>query len=123
MQLDNATTHCKSLNANQILPRSREESNDLISALLSLNLYSENSEILVSIGIYKTTEGEWRDFAGQFISYFNWLPDQVDYLSESLNYAGFRINTIKNSVGWAKYSGTNELNVVCTKIAGHGKRF
>ena len=123
IQLKEATSYCKLFNANQILPRSRQESNDLIAALSSLDLDSQNNETLVSIDIYKTKEGEWHDSAGQPISYFNWLPDQLDYLSENLNYAGFRINGINESVGWAKLSGTNELNVVCTQRAGHGKSF
>ena len=123
MKLNDATTHCESLNANQVLPRSRQESDDLTSALLSLNLDLEKADILVSIDIHKTKEGEWHDSAGQPISYFNWLPDQLDDLSENLNYAGFRINGINESVGWAKFSDTNKLNVVCTKKAGHGKKF
>ena len=123
IQLSNATSHCQSLNASQILPRSRQETDDLVSALLSLNLDSENADMLISIDIYKTKEGEWHDSAGQPISYFNWFPDQLDYRFENLNYAGFRINGINESVGWAKFNGTNELTVVCTKRAGHGKRF
>ena len=122
-QLNDATTHCKSLNADQILPRSRQKSDDLLSALLSLNLDSKNADILVSIDAYETKEGEWHDSLGQPISYFNWLPDQLDYLSVNLNYAGFRINGVNKTVGWAKFSGINELNVICTKIASHGKRF
>ena len=121
MQLTNATTHCKSLNANQILPRSREESDDLNSALLSLNLDSETADVLVSIGIYKTIKGEWHDSAGQRLSYFNWLPDQPEDLSGTKNYAGLRINGVYENVGWKDYSGTYKLNVVCTKPAGHGK--
>ena len=123
IQLNYANTHCQSLNANQVLPRSRQESDDLISALLPLNLHSENASIVISIDIHKTKEGKWHDSAGQPISYFNWLPDQLDSSSENLNYAGFRINGINESIGWAKYGSTNELNVVCTKRAAHGKRF
>ena len=123
IQLSNATSHCQSLHASQILPRNRQESDDLVSALLSLNLDSENADILISLDIYKTKEGEWHDSAGQLISYYNWLPDQIDYLTENLNYAGLRINGINKSVGWAKFSGTSELNVVCTKKAVDGKKF
>ena len=123
IQLNDATTHCKSLNANQILPRSRQESDDLISALLSLDLDLQNSGMLVSIDMYKTKEGVWYDSAGQPVSYFNWLPNQPDYLSENQNYAGFWINKINETDGWAEYSGHNELNVVCTKPVGHGKSF
>ena len=79
--------------------------------------------MLISLDIHKTKEGEWHDSAGQPISYFNWLPDQLDSINEYLNYAGVRINGTSESVGWAKFSGTNELNVVCTKRAGHGKKF
>ena len=123
IQLSNATSHCQSLNASQILPRNGQETDDLVSALISLNLDSEIADMLISIDIYKTKEGEWHDSAGQLISYYNWLPDQIDYLTENLNYAGLRINGVNKSVGWAKFSGTNELNVVCTKKAGHGKKF
>ena len=122
IQLSNATSHCQSLNASQILPRNRQESDDLVSALLSMNLSSDSGKTFVSIGIHKTKE-IWNDIVGQPISYFNWLPDQIDYLTENLNYAGLRINGINKSGGWAKFSGTNELNVVCTKKTGHGKKF
>ena len=123
IQLKDATNHCKSLNADQILPRSRQESDDLLSALLSLNLDSKSTDILVSIGIHKTKEGEWHNSAGLPISYFNWSPDQLDSINENLNYAGFRISVANESVWWTKYSSINELNVVCTKRASHGKRF
>ena len=98
IQLSNATSHCQSLNASQILPRNRQESDDLVSALLSLNLDSENADILISLDIYKTKEGEWHDSAGQPISYYNWLPDQLDSINENLNYAGFWIKD--DLVGW-----------------------
>ena len=123
VQLSQATSYCQSLNVSQILPRNRKESDDLVSALLSLNLDSENADILISLDIYKTKEGEWHDSAGQPIAYFNWLLDQLEYFSDNLNYAGLRINRTNESAGWAKYNSTNELNVVCTKRAGHGKRF
>ena len=133
LQLNDAATHCESLNANQILPKSRQESDDLVSALLSLNLKSENTDILVSLDIHKTKKGEWHDSAGQPISYFNWLLPQGEYVTKGeyvdltsekySNYAGFRFNEIKENIGWAKFNGTNELNVVCTKRAGHGERF
>ena len=122
IQLNDATTHCKSLKASQVLPRSRQESDDLTSALLSLNLDLEKADILVSIDIHKTKEGEWHNSAGLPISYFNWSPDQLDSINENLNYAGFRISVAKESVWWAKFNGTNELSVVCMKRAGHGKR-
>ena len=123
IQLSNATSHCQSLHASQILPRNRQESDDLVSALLSMNLSSDSGKTFVSIGIHKT-KGIWNDTVGQRISYFNWLPGEPDFLSENLNYAGFRINNgINESIGWAKYGSTNELNVVCTKRAAHGKRF
>ena len=53
LELTKATSYCQSLNASQILPRSRQESDDFVSALLSLDLASENGNTLVSIGIYK----------------------------------------------------------------------
>ena len=117
IQLNDATSHCQSVNANQILPRSRQESDDLVSALLSLDLAQEYG---VSIGIYRTTEG-WRDSAGQLISYFNWLLDEPGNLDENRNYAGFRVDGVNESAGWADYSNNDELNVVCAKKAGHGK--
>ena len=122
IQLSNATSHCQSLNASQILPRNRQESDDLVSALLSMNLSSDSGKTFVSIGIHKT-KGIWNDIVGQPISYSNWLPDQLDSIYENLKYAGFRINATNESVGWAKFNGTNELNVVCTKRVGQGKRF
>ena len=122
IQLSNATSHCQSLDASQILPRNRQESDDLVSALLSMNLSSDSGKTFVSIGIHKT-KGIWNDIVGQPISYFNWLPDQLDSIYENLKYAGFRINATNESVGWAKFNGTNELNVVCTKRVGQGKRF
>ena len=121
IQLKEANSYCQFLNASQILPRNRQESDDLVSALLSLDLGSENNDILVSIDMYKTKEGIWYDFAGQRIPYFNWLPDEPNDLSIKLNYAGLQINRVNESFGWAEHSGTDELNVVCTKTAGHGK--
>ena len=120
IQLSNATSHCQSLNASQILPRNRQESDDLVSALLSMNLSSDSGKTFVSIGIHKT-KGIWNDIVGQRISYFNWLPGEPDFLSENLNYAGFRIDEGNESARWADYSGSDKLNVVCTKIAGQGK--
>ena len=116
IQLNDATTHCQSLNADQVLPRSRQETDDLVSALLSLDL----GNIPISIGIYKTNKGDWYDSAGQLISYFNWLPNEPDNFGGNQTYAGFRID-INGSSRWADYSSTDELNVVCTKKAGHGK--
>ena len=60
-QLKEANTQCQSFNANQILPRSRQESDNLFSALLSLDLDSENGNTIVSIGIHKTKEEQWRE--------------------------------------------------------------
>ena len=120
IQLSNATSHCQSLNASQILPRNRQESDDLVSALLSMNLSSDSGKTFVSIGIHKT-KGIWNDIVGQRISYSNWLPGEPDFLSENLNYAGFRIDEGNESARWADYSGSDKLNVVCTKIAGQGK--
>ena len=120
IQLSNATSHCQSLNASQILPRNRQESDDLVSALLSMNLSSDSGKTFVSIGIHKT-KGIWNDTVGQPISYSNWLPGEPDWLSENLNYAGFRIDEGNESARWADYSGSDKLNVVCTKIAGQGK--
>ena len=122
IQLSNATSHCQSLNASQILPRNRQESDDLVSALLSMNLSSDSGKTFVSIGIHKT-KGIWNDTVGQRISYFNWLPGEPDFLSENLNYAGFRIDEGNESARWADYSGSDKLNVVCTKIAGQGKNW
>ena len=120
IQLSNATSHCQLLNASQILPRNRQESDDLVSALLSMNLSSDSGKTFVSIGIHKT-KGIWNDIVGQRISYSNWLPGEPDFLSENLNYAGFRIDEGNESARWADYSGSDKLNVVCTKIAGQGK--
>ena len=120
IQLSNATSHCQSLNASQILPRNRQESDDLVSALLSMNLSSDSGKTFVSIGIHKT-KGIWNDIVGQRISYFNWLPGEPGFISENLNYAGFRIDEGNESARWADYSGSDKLNVVCTKIAGQGK--
>ena len=123
MKLIDATAHCKSLNANQILPRSRQESDDLVAALLSLDLDSEDGKTLVSIGIYKSKEGEWFDSEDQLISYFNWLPGQPDDLSGSKNYAGFRIDGINETVRWDEYNGNDELNIICTKTVSYGKNY
>ena len=120
IQLSNATSHCQSLHASQILPRNRQESDDLVSALLSMNLSSDSGKTFVSIGIHKT-KGIWNDIVGQPISYSYWLPGEPDWLSENLNYAGFRIDEGNESARWADYSGSDKLNVVCTKIAGQGK--
>ena len=68
IQLSNATSHCQSLNASQILPRNRQESDDLVSALLSMNLFSDSGKTLVSIGIHKI-KGIWYDIVDQPISY------------------------------------------------------
>ena len=125
MELNNATSHCQSLNASQILPRNRKESDDLASALLSLDLSLEDGKILVSIGIHKTKEGEWLDSAGQLSTgyHFNWLPNKPDNLGGNQSYAGFRVDGINTTARWDTYNGTDELNVVCTKTAGHGKDY
>ena len=120
-QLNDAMSHCQSLNSSQILPKSKQESDDLVSALLSLNLDSEKGNILVSIDIYKTREGLWYDSEGQFISYFNWLPDEPDDLGGNKNYAGFRIGGVNETAKWVGFSSTDTLNVICTKRAGQGK--
>ena len=121
MQMIEATSRCQSLNASQILPKSRHESDDLASALLSLDLDSVNGKMLVSIDIHKTNEGFWYDSTGQLISYFNWAPDEPDDLGGNNNYAGFRIGGVNETARWADYRSTDQLNVVCTKIAGQGK--
>ena len=87
-----------------------------------MNLSSDSGKTFVSIGIHKT-KGIWNDTVGQRISYFNWLPGEPDFLSENLNYAGFRIDEGNESARWADYSGSDKLNVVCTKIAGQGKNW
>ena len=120
IQLNNATSHCQSFNADQIIPRDRQESDDLVSALLSLKLSPEGGETLVSIGIHETKLG-WYDSAGQRVSYSNWLPDEPDNPDGYQNYAALRIDKPNDSVGWADYTGTYQLNVVCSKTAGHGK--
>ena len=119
-QLKDANSKCQSLNANQILPRSRQESDDLVPALLSLGLASEDGNILVSIGVYMSNEG-WRNSTGQLISYFNWLPDEPENVGGNQDYAGFQINGVNGTAGWASYSGAAELNVICTKKAGQGE--
>ena len=116
-----ASSYCQLLNARQILPRSRQESNDLVSALLSMNLSSAGGKMLVSIGIHNSTEG-WHDSAGKLVSYFNWLPDEPDDLSGKQNYAGLLIDSTNDSAGWADFSSTDELTVICTKTAGQGKK-
>ena len=121
MKLNDATTHCESFNAKQILPRSTQDTDDLLSALLSLNLYSDIDNTLVSIGIYKTEEGDWHDSSGQPISYFNWLPDEPDDLAGKRIYAGLRIDKAQMSARWADYSSIDELNVVCTKRPRQGQ--
>ena len=121
VQLNKATAYCRSLDSSQILPRNEQESYDFISALLSLDIVSESGEIVVSIGIYKTKEGEWYDSADQPISYFNWLPDEPDNFGGNQNFAGFRIDKVNHTSRWTDYSDSKELNVVCTKTAGHGK--
>ena len=122
VKLSDATSHCQSLNASQILPRSKQENDDLVSALLSLDLVpSENDEILVSIGMYKKNEGKWYDSADQLIFYFNWLPDEPDDIGSTQNYAGYSIIRVNETAGWVDYSGSNVLNVVCTNTAGQGK--
>ena len=138
VQLSEATSYCQSLNASQILPRNKKESDDLVSALLSLDLSSKDGETLVSIGIYKKNVVQWFDSEGQLLIFANWLPNKPDnpkknwlltgsHSHESLNtiqknYAGFRLDGAANETGrWADYVGTDELNVVCTKTASHGK--
>ena len=123
-QLNEASSKCQSLDASQIVPRNRQETDDLVSALLSLNLDSDNGNTWVSIGIQNTTkEGGWRDFTGQLLSYFNWLPNEPDNLGGDQSYAGFRIDGLNGIVGWADYSGVIKLNVVCTKRGqSKGKR-
>ena len=119
-QLKEANSYCHLLNARQILPRSKQESDDLVPALLSMNLVSEGGKTVVSIDIYNSTEG-WYDSAGQLVSYFNWLQNEPDDLSGKQNYAGLLIDETNKSIGWADYSSTNELNVVCMKPTGNGK--
>ena len=121
VQLSKATSSCQSLDANQILPRSKQESDNLVSALLSLNLSSKDGNTLVSIGMFKTKEG-WFDFEGQPITFFYWLPNEPEESkTNKKNYAGFRIDGVNEDSRWDDYIGTDELNVVCTKTASHGK--
>ena len=122
IQLKDATSHCQSLNSSEISPRSKQESDDLVLALQSLNLASKDGKTRnVSIGIYKTNEGLWYDSSGQPITYFNWLPNEPDNLDRSQSYAGLSIDIVHGSAGWADYSGSDKLNVVCTKRVGSGK--
>ena len=86
-----------------------------------MNLSSAGGKMLVSIGIHNSTEG-WHDSAGQLVSYFNWLPDEPDDLSGKQNYAGLLIDSTNDSAGWADFSSTDELTVICTKTAGQGKK-
>ena len=116
LQLVDATSHCHSLNASQILPRSKRESDDLVPALLSLGLISENGKTLVSVGIQNTTEeGGWHDSSGQLISYFNWLPNEPDNDGGNQSYAGFQINGVDGNIGWADFRSVYVMNVVCAK--------
>ena len=121
LKLDDTSSYCQSINASQVLPRSKQESDDLVQALLSLDLVSENGETLVSLGIYRTRIGEWFDSTGQLISYFNWLPYRPADLSGNSNCAALRINEVNGISGWDEFSGTDKLNAVCTKTAGYGK--
>ena len=125
LQLKEAKSYCNFFNSSQVLPRSRQESNDLVSALLSLDLSLEDGKVLVSIGIHKTMEGEWLDSAGQLSTgyHFNWLPNKPDNLGGNQSYAGFRVDGLDTTARWDTYNGTDELNVVCTKTAGHGKDY
>ena len=102
------------------MPRSRQESDDLILALLSLDLVSENGKTLVSIGIYSTKEGGWYDSESQLISYFDWLPNEP-HLGGNQNHAGLRIDRASGTAGWAGHSGADELNVVCMKGERQGR--
>ena len=92
----------------------------MVSALLSLDLASENGKTLVSIGIYTTDKGGWFDSAGQLISYFDWLPNEPDNLGGNQSYAGLRINKTSGTSGWADYSGSDKLNLVCMKPRSQG---
>ena len=131
MQLNEANSYCQSLNANQILPRTIHESDDLVSALLSLDLASEDGKTLVSIGISMSKNGQWHDSTGQLVTYFNWLPDKPDSRWNSTikefemkidqNYAGFRIDGVNDTGKWSDYNKTDQLNVVCKTTAGNGK--
>ena len=121
IQLNDASSHCQSLYASQILPRSRQESDDFVSALLSLDLTSQNGKKLVSVDIHKSKEGKWYDSAGKLVTFFNWLPHQPENLGGNKTYAGFPIDGGNETSKWSDYKGTDELNVVCTKTAGHGK--
>ena len=90
--------------------------------MLSLDLASESENKLVSIGIQNTTkEGGWYDSEGQLVSYFDWLPNEPDNLGGKQNHAGMRIDRASGTAGWADYSGSEELNVVCTKRRSQGK--
>ena len=93
----------------------------MVSALLSLNLASEEGKTLVSIGIYKTDKGEWHNSTGQDITYFNWLEGEPDDLVGNYNYAGFPIGGVNGSAKWTDYRGSDMLNVICTKTVGQGK--
>ena len=92
----------------------------MASALLSLDLASENGKTLVSVGIYTTEKGGWFDSAGRLISYFDWLPNEP-ILGGNQTHAGLRIDKASGNAGWAGYSATDELNVVCTKGQSKGK--
>ena len=111
IQLNNATSYCQSLNADQTLPSTKKESDDLVSALLSLDLSSENDKTLVSNWLLNELESAHRNYTG--------------YETETVkgNYAGFRIDTVNRNAEWADYSGSDELSIVCTKRVGHGKNY
>ena len=120
-QLNDASSKCQSLNASQVLPRSRRESDDLGLVLLSLDLPSEDGNALISLGIQnKTKEGGWYDSAGQLVSYFDWLPNEPDNLGGNQSYAGLRINKTSGTSGWADFSGSDKLNLVCMKPRSQG---
>ena len=119
-QLNDANFTCQSLNASQILPRSKQEFDDLVPALLSLDLDSKDRNTVVSIGMYKANDGGWRTFANQSVTYFNWLPNEPDLVGNQ-NYSGLWIERASGTAGWADHSGSDELNVVCMKGRSQGE--
>ena len=120
VQLKDADSKCGSLNSHQVLPRTKQESDDLVPALLSLGLASKDENTLVSIGIHRTKDGGWHDYTDQLITYFNWLPNEPDLIGDR-NHTGLWIDRASGAAGWADYSGTEELNVVCMKCQNKGK--
>ena len=95
----------------------------MVSALLSLDLASENGKTLVPVGIYTTKRGGWYDSASQLISYFDWLPNEPNIVANLTN-AALQIDKASGTAGWIGYNADEELkliHLVCIKGESQGK--